>query len=83
MTQLVQFNEEVVQHFELLKNLTRANTGNETKVNKRMLPVFKLDNFNPPFPLFICNIISSPDETEIELHVPSMPIELLVSPSKE
>ena len=25
----------------------------------------------------------TPDETEIELHVPSMPIELLVSPSKE
>lgn len=33
MTQLAQYNEEVISHFELLKNITRANNGQQVKVN--------------------------------------------------
>ena len=33
MTQLAPYNEEVISHFELLKNITRANTGQQLQVN--------------------------------------------------
>lgn len=33
MTQLAQYSEEIVSHFELLKNISRANTGHTSRVS--------------------------------------------------
>lgn len=37
MTQLAQYNEEIASHFDLLKNITRPNTGQVSSVNLRNL----------------------------------------------
>ena len=68
MTELTQYSNEVISHFELLKNITRANNGQASKVNLAKLEKLIYEQLPADVEQFIAYMQKQLDTVEPEIN---------------